>query len=388
MLLTNGKPRILVFIGTLRSGGKERRLVELLTYLKAKDRFEILVVMTRNEIHYKEFFNLKIDYKIIERTWEKNDVTVFSKFYKICRRFDPHVIHTWGRMQTFYSIPAVIGQKKRLVNSQITGAPLRLKTFTVNRIIDLINFRFSAIVLANSKQGLESFKPPQRKQKIILNGINPARFENLPDSGEILRKYGISTLHTVVMIASFSPSKDYNLFINVARQVTSVRNDISFIGVGGCDKDDSVYQRMKTLSAGNEQIIFHRQIKDVEALVNACSIGVLFSTDGEGTSNSILEYMALGKPVIANNGGGTGELIRHGENGYLVTKETPEEIAEWIIDLIDDTKKSKTFGAVSKARVREEYSSERMGEAFETIYNEALASVSEKLDHSISPFKV
>jgi glycosyltransferase involved in cell wall biosynthesis len=379
MLYGVEKPRILIFIGSLRSGGKERRLIELLSYLKVRDDFQVLVVMTRNEIHYKEFFNLNIDYQVIRKKWKKNDFTVFFQFYKVCRQFNPDIIHSWGRTQSFYSIPVVIGQKRRLVNSQITGAPPRLKNWTVNRLIDVINFRFSKVVLANSKQGLDVFKPPLSKQKIIYNGLNPGRFENLPPATEMLRKYNILTLHAVVMVASFSPAKDYELFFRVAEYVTSIRNNISFIGVGGCDKDDQMFQRMSALSAGNERIIFQRQIQDVEALVNACTIGVLFSTNGEGTSNAILEYMALGKPVIANDAGGTRELIRHGKNGYLLTNETTEEIGRWIIDLIDDSEKRKAFGTMSKQRVQEEFSLETMGKAFEQVYNETLSSVNKKI---------
>ncbi|RZJ91250.1 MAG: group 1 glycosyl transferase, partial [Chryseobacterium sp.] len=54
------KPRLLVFIGNLRAGGKERRLVELLNYLSKRDTLEIMVVMTKNEIHYPEFLDLNI----------------------------------------------------------------------------------------------------------------------------------------------------------------------------------------------------------------------------------------------------------------------------------------------------------------------------------------
>src|SRR5687768_13027399 len=103
------KPRIQIFIGSLRSGGKERRLIELLSYLTTKDVFEILVVMTTDEIHYNDFYKLNINYKIIRKKWKSYDPTVFYQFYKISRQFDPHIIHDWGQMQALYSIPVVIG---------------------------------------------------------------------------------------------------------------------------------------------------------------------------------------------------------------------------------------------------------------------------------------
>jgi glycosyltransferase involved in cell wall biosynthesis len=54
----------------------------------------------------------------------------------------------------------------------------------------------------------------------------------------------------------------------------------------------------------------------------------VLSTFSEGISNSVLEYMALGKPVIATSGGGTGELVLDNTTGYLIRQSDPEELAE------------------------------------------------------------
>ena len=369
----SSKPRVLVFIGSLRSGGKERRLVELLTYFKEKSHFEFLVVLTRDEIHYKDFYKLEIPYKVIEKKWRRNDPTVFHQVYKICKTFKPHIIHTWGSMQSFYTLPAVIGQRIPLVNSQIAGAPVKLRKLSVTGLIDRLNFRFSKVVLANSYAGMACYNPPVSKRKVIYNGINMSRFANLPCINEVKVKYGITTPYAVLMVASYNAYKDYGLFFQVADYISRLRADITFIGVGGYDKDDSEYKRMLHLSAGNPRILFFGSINDVEALVNACTIGVLFSTNGEGISNSIMEYMALAKPVIASAPGGTRELVHHNENGYLIINEPVEKIAALIINLINDGEKRERFGTQSKRIIDESFSLESMGKAFEQVYEEVLA---------------
>jgi hypothetical protein len=108
MLANNPKIRILYFIGSLSSGGKERRLIELLTYLKAEGGYELMLVLTKDEIHYPAFHHLNIPYQVIRKSWKQNDPTVFYKFFKICQQFRPDLIHTWGRMQSLYTLPAVI----------------------------------------------------------------------------------------------------------------------------------------------------------------------------------------------------------------------------------------------------------------------------------------
>src|SRR5688572_3741373 len=115
--------RILFFIARLTSGGKERRLIELLTYLKATGNYDLMLVVTRDQVHYSDFYQLNIPYHVIRKNWAKNDLSVFYKFYKVCKQFQPHIIHSWGRIQSFYALPAVIVQRIPLVNGQITAAP-------------------------------------------------------------------------------------------------------------------------------------------------------------------------------------------------------------------------------------------------------------------------
>jgi glycosyltransferase involved in cell wall biosynthesis len=175
------------------------------------------------------------------------------------------------------------------------------------------------------------------------------------------------------MVASFTPEKDYDLFFKIAEYIISLRDNITFIGAGGPRKDESVFKRLKYLAKGNPMILFPGRINDVEALVNACDIGILLTNKaihGEGIPNSVLEYMALGKAVIANDAGGTKELVRHNENGYLVTSETFEGIAEMILEFIDDPEKRKAFGKRGKEIIDEYFTLEKIGKAFEKIYCE------------------
>lgn len=220
MTTINKKPRILIFIGSLSSGGKERRLVEMLTYFKQKDLFEFLVVVTADNIHYKQFFELNIPYIVIKKTLSKNDPTVFFKFYNIAKNFKPDLVHTWGRIQSLYTLPTIISRKIPLINSQITSAPPFQKKWSVNNWIDKLNFKYSTYILSNSKAGISSYNPPPDKVKLIYNGINMQRFSNLPNIQSVKLKYGITTPYSVVMAASFTNNKDYDTFYKIAKAIT------------------------------------------------------------------------------------------------------------------------------------------------------------------------
>ncbi|WP_158859264.1 glycosyltransferase family 4 protein [Lunatibacter salilacus] len=363
------KIKLLIFIGGLRAGGKERRLLELLAYLKPLGIFDIKVVMTLNEVHYSYFYNLGIDHVFIRKNFEKNDFSIFYKFYKICREFKPDIIHTWGSMQTFYAIPSTVLCKASLVNSQITSAHPHSSRSFGSKILDWINFRFSHIIIANSRAGLSAFNPPLQKSLVISNGINLDRFENLPSKINIKEKYGIHTPFLVVMTATISPNKDYFLFLKVANAILKVRNDITFLGMGGFFVNDPMYREIQQIVNQSPNLIFAGRVDEVEAVVNACDIGVLFSPFGEGISNAIMEYMALAKPVIASDAGGNSELITHNYNGYLVGNSV-EEITKLVLAFIDDPEKSRVYGNRGREIIEETFSLSKMGRSYNMVFHQ------------------
>jgi glycosyltransferase involved in cell wall biosynthesis len=372
----NQRNRILFFIGSFKGGGKERRLLELLSYLSGKDNYEIMVVVTDPIIDFPAFHKLNVLYKVIPKTWKKNDLTVFYKFYKICRQFNPHLIHTWGRIQSFYALPAVIGWGIPLVNGQITSAPPHANRWSLNKILDRINFKFSTVILSNSQAGIEAYRPPLRKIKIIYNGISLNRFEQLPAPEQVRSKYGITTPYAVVMVATFSNNKDYKTFFNIAEKITHARNDITFIAVGDNAVGADFCKPFRERANKNPRIVFTGRITDVEAVVNSCTVGVLFSNrtkHGEGISNSIIEYMSLARPVMANDAGGTKEIVQHNVNGYLLTHQTENEIAALITELIDNPEKCRAFGKAGRKKIEDDFLIEKMGGAFEQTYEDVLS---------------
>lgn len=365
------KIKLLFFIGSLGSGGKERRLVELLTYLKEKKNYEILLLLAFNHIAYPHFFDLNIDYVDLQKKTNSKDVRLFFKIHRIVKRFKPDVIHTWGSMQTFYMIPSAFIRHIPLINSQITDAPPKLRLNLFSKFVNTCNFRFASVILANSKAGLRAYgMHASPKSKVIYNGLNLNRFTNLPDRNAIKEKYHILTEYAVIMSASFSPNKDYQRFYKVASYVTAKNKDITFIGVGAVVNNNQDYDRLVKLVKGNNKILFPGAISDVEAVVNACDMGVLFSTQGEGISNSILEYMALGKPVIVDDCGGTNEFVIEEENGFFTTNRTIEDVGNLIIDLFRNPQKRKEIGNKAKDTVMSMFTLERMGVEFERLYKE------------------
>lgn len=367
--------RILYFIGSLRSGGKERRLLELLNYLNQKSDYELFVILAYNKIDYPLFHQLGINHLILNKKPDSKDPRLFIKLNRICKEYKPDVIHTWGNMQTFYMIPTSLIRNIPIVSSEITSVRPNLKKFSFLGISTKINFRFSKVVTSNSKAGLEALNCHEdSKYRVIYNGINMDRFSNLSPQHKIREKYQQQTRYAVVMVATFSNNKDYERYLRVCREVESFRKDITFFAVGSGPRLAEMRKLAESYKLSN--IRFTGQISDVEELVSICDIGILLSNTqvhGEGISNSILEYMALGKPVIASDSGGTKEIVKHNENGYLLTTETDTEVANMLIKLIDDKNKRDLFGQKNTCVLKEEFTIRKMSKAFENIYQKSVS---------------
>ena len=80
------------------------------------------------------------------------------------------------------------------------------------------------------------------------------------------------------------------------------------------------------------KIYFHDSTPNVKKFLKNSDIGILVS-DEEGFSNTILEYMSFGLPVLATNVCGIPEAIKNGVNGFLIQKNNPKQLTENIIKL-------------------------------------------------------
>jgi glycosyltransferase involved in cell wall biosynthesis len=83
--------------------------------------------------------------------------------------------------------------------------------------------------------------------------------------------------------------------------------------------------------------------------------------------------MCLARPVMANDAGGTKEIVHHNVNGYLVTNQTENEIAALITELIDNPEKCSAFGKAGRKMIEEDFLIEKMGRAFEQTYEDVLS---------------
>jgi glycosyltransferase involved in cell wall biosynthesis len=119
------------------------------------------------------------------------------------------------------------------------------------------------------------------------------------------------------------------------------------------------------------KIIFTGPRSDVESIVNIFDVGILLTNTrlhGEGISNSIIEYMALRKPVIANRGGGTDEVVEDQFNGFLIDSENENQLLEKILFFFNNKKLINEFGRNGRKLIEEKFDIKIMTENYIKLY--------------------
>ncbi len=360
--------KILHFTDSLRSGGKERQLVELLKGLSSREHIQCELATMSREIHYPEVFEL--DVKIHYLLWRgKRDLTIFFRFHRLCREIRPDVIQTWGSFPSVFTVPAAKLSGAKFVNGTIRKAPERLGFLGEDWVRSKLTFPFSDRIVANSFAGLKSYRAPAVKSLCVHNGFDFNRIRDLRAPGEVRRRFGVVTDKVVGMVATFSDLKDYETYFSAAESILARRNDVTFVAVG----DGPDFERRK----GSISPRFRQNIRllgkqdNAESIINIFDIGVL-ATFTEGLSNSIMETMALGKPVVASENDGNAELVVHDETGFLVKQKDPGDMARAISRLLDDETLRLEMGARSRKRIEDKFSLEKMTRSYTDLYESLL----------------
>ncbi|MFW6042741.1 MAG: glycosyltransferase family 4 protein [Marinilabiliaceae bacterium] len=362
--------KILMIIESLRDGGKQRRMVEMLRVMAERSHHRFLVLFLKNEVHYNEAYQIEgVEFCYLRRGF-RADPRIFWSFIRRAQRFGPDVVHAWGGLPALIALPYVIGSGKPFVNGMIANS--RLKIFSQEWLRVFWTFPFSDLIIANSRIGLDVYKVPPKKRRLIRNGVNFDRVVLSKPREEILAAYGLNGRAKVVgMVATIDWRKNFPMFIRSALELLKVRDDVIFLMVGdGPDREK--IRRMIPAGKGNH-FVFTGKISNVEETISIFDVGVLASY-GEGTSNSLLEYMLLEKPVVVTDVPGITEVVSHGEHGYLVQQDDDKAMMQKIGELLDDREKARKMGQAGKDLVAREYSIDRMVSGYEAVYEEVSRS--------------
>lgn len=355
---------VLMIIGSLGDGGKERQLLLLLKALKEHNHISTcLLVMNSGGEKEGEARLVVDDLVVLEGQIGINLFKPLRRMTQLIKQYEINIIHTWG--SGLWDLMGVIAGRVShipVVHNGIRSAPNRLNVY--NQLT-----RFGAILadvaVANSAAGLESFKLANRpKSRVIHNGLDVSRFEGvqLVNAGQNL-----------CMVANFREAKDQNSVILAMSEITLNFPNSKLFLVGhdyGTLKDCQNFVKKLNIA---DKVVFVTHCSHPEPIIGNCQIGILATNEavhGEGISNALLEYMSLSKPVIASMNGGNAEVVVQNSTGFLVEPGTPEAISDKVKYLFENPEIAIKMGERGKEFVNEHFSLERMEKDYMRLYQE------------------
>jgi len=362
--------RILHFTENLGAGGKERQLVELLRGLFPHRDIKSFVAVADDDDHPYE---LDREYaQLIPRLrTSRRDLRPFKRLYELVTGLKIDVVHSWGSMCSVYAAPITTLCGTVFVNGFVRDAPPHMTLRNKNYSRGKLTIPFSDIVVGNSRAGLAAYHVPKHKGVCIYNGFNPERLSHLANEAQLRSMLGIVTPHIVGMIANFTPNKDHAVFVEMACRICAIRDDVTFVAVG----DGATLQQVRDsiLPEHSPRIRFLGKRRDVESIANLFTVGVLATNSrlhGEGISNALMECMALGKPIVATNDGGTPELVLEGHTGFLVPSHDADVLTDRVLKLLDNGKLANEFGIAGRRRIETAFSLDAMTNAYLRLYQD------------------
>lgn len=230
--------------------------------------------------------------------------------------------------------------------------------------------------------------------KYSLNkiGISPEKIRIIPPmvdfslfrpnvGGKILRsKFGISDEFTILYLGNLTETKGFDIVLDALNIVKKKYSGIRlFSGIelshSGTDiKKKEILNKIEEYDL-LQNIIELGLIKNVEMFMDAADVVVAPFLNTFTVADYplvILESMAVGTPVITTRVGGIPEIIKHGENGLLISSAKPRPLSDEIMYLINNPRKGKEIGKRAASFVREKFSEKMIAEKTKRIYERVL----------------
>lgn len=216
-------------------------------------------------------------------------------------------------------------------------------------------------VISNS-EGLKNLAlrtKPNQKIGVIYNGVNIEEFNPLEDKQNDKFK--------VICVSRITARKGINYLIEATDQLVKKNYNIELEIVGEGNEKAKLEKMVEKLELGNHVkflgIIPHNELP---ALYSQADIFVLPSLN-EGMSNTVLEALASGLPIVATDTGGTRELLSGGDNGFIVKMKNSEDLMIKIGRIMRDGDLQKRMSQRSR-EVAESMSWEKVAKQYYDLY--------------------
>jgi len=366
------RPVVAHVIHSLATGGLENGVVNLVNTAGPEFRHVIVCVTGSGAMRDR----LKPDVEVFSIGKRPgNDLGAVWRLVSLLRRVRPTVVHSrnWAAFDAIPAaglarVPVVVHGEHGRESADPHGRNRRRNR--LRRILSPLVTRFVAVSRDLERWLVEDVRLPARKVLTIHNGVQLDRFarNSLP---EARRALGLPAEALIIgTVGRLDPVKDQAGLVRSFAALLPTHPDAFLVlaGDGPCRPDLS---RLIGELGVERRVRLLGDRPDVPLVLSAMDLFVLPSI-AEGMSNTVLEAMATGLPVIATRVGGNPELVEDGVTGRLVAPQEPRGLTEAIAGYLEDSHLRAVHGKASRQRATEHFGLERMCLAYTDLYSRLL----------------
>jgi len=206
-----------------------------------------------------------------------------------------------------------------------------------------------------------SFNVPKEKIRRVYPGVDPERFSPRPKDQTWIDRLKIHDKRVLLTVARLDQRKGHDKVLHAMPQLPQ---DVVYL-IGGTGREES---RLRQITADlnlEDRVHFLGFVpdEDLPTLYNLCDVfvmpnrvteGTALAGDIEGFGITFIEAGACEKPVIAGRSGGAVEAVMDGKTGILVDPTSDQEIANAILQFLNDPQLANQMGQQARKRIQKE----------------------------------
>lgn len=363
-------PLVAHLIYRLSIGGLENGLVNLINWMPAERYRHVIICLTDHSDFRDRIRREGVEiYSLNKKPGQ--DFLVHVRLWKLLRRLRPQILHTRniGTMEYVLTaflagVPVRVHGEHGWQTNDISGQRLHYRV--LRRVLQPLITRVVCVSKDIQSWMIEKLSYPARKVRQVYSGVDTSRFRPISTT----RPAPVPENAFVIgLVARLDPIKDpLTLVAAFSRLEAAGPREPYLVVIGDGPLYEELSQNVESAEL-SDRVYMPGARDDVPRLMQAMDLFVLPSLN-EGISNTILEAMASGLPVLATRVGGNSELVEEGKTGTLFSPGNVVELTSLMARYLQDPEMCRRQGRAARQRAESCFSPRSMVQGYLDVYDE------------------